>query len=69
MITRAFDHCGGTRQPHRKALTGHTAEEGFAAGCTVKHGVANNDVFGGVTPELNARPNGTMRPPLRPLPV
>ena len=54
MIACAFHNCRCARQTHCKALTGYTAQEGFALGCAIEHGVAHDDVLSGVAPEINA---------------
>ncbi|MCZ8077555.1 MAG: hypothetical protein O9341_25830, partial [Paucibacter sp.] len=41
MVTRALDHGRGAREPHRKALTGHAAEEGN----TVLYGATRGEAF------------------------
>ena len=56
------------RETHREALAGHAAEEGLAAGGAVQHGVADDDVLGGVATEVDARrAHRMMRPPAQTL--
>src|SRR5260370_34504243 len=46
MIARALDDGGDTRIAHREAFTRDTLEIRLAGNRAVKHGVADNDVFG-----------------------
>ena len=54
VVACAFHDRGGTRQAHRKTLTGHAAEKRLAAGRAIKHGVAHDDVVRGFATEIDA---------------
>ena len=55
MITDTLDDGGSARVADGKALAGDTSEKGFAFGCTVENGIADDDVVRGFAPEAGTR--------------
>ena len=55
VVAHAFDHRRGAGVTHSEALATHAGEEGFALDRAVEHGVADDDVLGGVAAELVIR--------------
>ncbi len=45
MITDTLDHCSGATIAHAESLSGDTAEECLAAGCTIKHYIPDEDIL------------------------
>src|SRR5579864_532458 len=45
VIADTFDHGGGSRISHRKALARHAVEKCFAASGAIKRNVANQNIF------------------------
>ena len=54
MVASALNHCGGTRQAHRKALAGHAAKECLPAGGAIHHCVAHDGVAHRLAPKIDA---------------
>ena len=55
MIAGAFHHGDGAGIAHRETLARHALEIGFAGDGAVQHGVADDDILGGLAGEAGRR--------------